>query len=99
MVSYIQMRSWEAWCFLYIQTHSSTTNQSTVPVKIDGRQQQEETLALLKTGHQCIYTRRTCSGLQVQYLQETNAKLGGVVLYGGIRPNCNIHSVNCTCEN
>ena len=28
------------------------SNQSTVPVKIDGRQQQEETSALLKTGDQ-----------------------------------------------
>ena len=44
-----------------------------------------------------MYTRRTCSALQVQYLQETNAKLGGVVLYGDIHPNCNVQSV--TCEN
>ena len=32
------------------------SNQLTVPVKIDRRQQQEETSALLKSGHQCIHT-------------------------------------------
>ena len=42
------------------------SNQLTVPVKIDGRQQQEETSisALLDQSH------RTCARLQVQYLQE-----------------------------
>ena len=77
------------------------SNHLTVPVKIDGRQQQEEKSALLKTEDQSyyVYTRRTCAGLQVQYLQEKNAKLGGAVLYGGIHPNCNVQSVNCTCEN
>ena len=40
------------------------SNQLTVPVKIYGRQQQEETCAIR------IYTRRTCAGLQVHiYLQ------------------------------
>ena len=32
-------------------------------------------------------------GIQVQYLQEENAKLGGVVLYGDIHPTCNVQSV------
>ena len=39
------------------------SNQLTVPVKIDGRQEQEETSALN------VYTRRTCAGLQVQYIK------------------------------
>ena len=38
-------------------------NQLTVPVKIDRRQQQEDTSALLKTGN-----RRPCAGLQVQWV-------------------------------
>ena len=37
-------------------------------MKIDGRQQQDETSALLKPGI-TVYTRRTRAGLQVQYLQ------------------------------
>ena len=46
------------------------SNQSTVPMKIDRRQQHDKTLALglLKTADQCVYTRRTRAGLQVQYL-------------------------------
>ena len=32
------------------------SNQLTVPVKIDGRQEQEETSALLKSGDQSIRT-------------------------------------------
>ena len=39
------------------------SNQLTVLVKIDGRQQQKETSALLQTGDQC--TSRTCAGIQV----------------------------------
>ena len=37
---------------IFVDTHPSTHTQS-VPVKIDWRQQQEETSALLKTGDQC----------------------------------------------
>ena len=44
---------------LFVQTHSSTSIQSVnriiIPVKIDRRQQQEETSALLKTGDQCTH--------------------------------------------
>ena len=48
------------------------SNQLTVPVKIDGRQQQEETSisALLDQ------SRRTCARLQVQYLQEKKCEAG-----------------------
>ena len=50
-----KMRSWEAWCVLYKLILVLASNQSTVPMKIDGRQQQEETSALLKTGDQCTH--------------------------------------------
>ena len=93
-----KMRSREAWCFLYELILVLVSNQSIVPVKIDGRQQQEETSGTIEN-QRLMYTPRACSGLQVQYLQETNAKLGGVVLYGDTHPNCNVQSVNCTCEN
>ena len=64
------------------------SNRLTVPVKIDGRQEQEENIGAIEPGSMYSYTRRTCAGLQAQYLQEKNAKLGGVVLNGGIHPNC-----------
>ena len=35
----------------------------------------------------------------VAFLKEKDAKLGGVLFYGDIHPNCNVQSVNCTCEN
>ena len=95
------MGSWEAWCFLYkliLVYILLVSNQSTVPVKIDGRQQQEETSALLITGDQCTHVGHARDYIQVQYLQKTNTKLGGVVLYGNIHPNCNVQSVR-TCEN
>ena len=100
-VSYLhgKMRSWEAWCFWYKLILVLVSNQLTVPVKIDGRQEQEETSALLKTGDQCTHVGHVRDLIQVQYLQETNAKLGGVVLYKDTHYNCNVQSVNCTCEN
>ena len=43
------VRSWVALCLMDIFILELVSNQLTVPVKIDGRQQQEETSALLKT--------------------------------------------------
>ena len=57
------------------------SNRLTVPVKIDGRQEQEETSELLKSGDQCIHV---CTGV---------AKLGVVVFYEDTPPNCNVQSV------
>ena len=78
------MRSWEAWCFLWILILVLISNQLAVFVKIDVKQQQEETSAL------SIGTRRTSAGLQVQYLQGKLAKLGGVVPYVYIHPRTSI---------
>ena len=87
--------------YRYIHPRSSSQSVNRTCVKIDGRQQQEENIAaLLNRDH--VYTRRTYSELQVQYIQETNTKLGGMVLYGGIHPNYNAQFINCivyTCEN
>ena len=60
---------------LFVDTHPSTNIQSvkTIPVKIDGRQQQEQNRR--KPGIN-VYTRRTCAGLQVQYLQEKKCEAG-----------------------
>ena len=68
----------------------------TAPVKIDGRQQHEETCSLLKTGDQCAYayTRRTSAGFRVPCLHGKLAKLGGVVPYGYIHPRTSIQSLN-----
>ena len=56
-----------------------------VPVKIDGRQQHEETRSLLKPGtnvYRPIATCRTSAGFRVPCLHGKLAKLGGVVSYG-----------------
>ena len=57
-------------------------------LELDGRQEQEETSALLKSG--CIYyTLVGRAGILVQYL----ANLGIVVFYEDTPPNCNVQSV------
>ena len=70
----------------------------TAPVKIDGRQQHEETCSILKTGDQCIYTW-TSAGFRVPCLHGKLAKLVGVVPYGYIHPITSIQSLNRTGEN
>ena len=46
------LRSWVALCLMDIFILALVSNQLTIPVKIDRRQQQEETSALLKSGDQ-----------------------------------------------
>ena len=70
------------------------SNLLTVLVKIDGRQQHEETRSLLKTGD-----HRTSAGFRVPCLHGKLAKLGGIVPYGYIHPSTSIQSVNHTGEN
>ena len=53
-ISKKQMRSWVAWYYMETFILIVMSNLLTVPVKIDGRQQHEETRSLLKTGdHAC----------------------------------------------
>ena len=49
------LRSWVALCLMDMFILELVSNQLTVPVKIDGRQEQEDTSALLKTGDQCTH--------------------------------------------
>ena len=70
------------------------SNRLTVPVKIDGRQEQDENIRAID-----VYTRRTCAGYKYSIFKKTNAKLGGVVSCGYIHPRTSIQSVNRTCEN
>ena len=54
-----QTRSWVAWCFMETFILIVMSNPLTVPVKIDGRQQHEETRSLLKIGdHAHVYDKR-----------------------------------------
>ena len=89
-----QMRSWVAWCLVDVFILELVSNRLTVPVKIDGRQEQDENIRAID-----VYTRRTCTGYKYSIFEKTNAKLGGVVSCGYIHPRTSIQSVNCTCEN
>ena len=71
------------------------SNHLTVPVKIDGMQQHEETRSLLRIGDQL----RASAGFLVPCFHGTLAKLGGVVPNGYIHPRTSIQSLNRTCEN
>ena len=68
------------------------SNQLTIPVKIDRRQQQEET----SENRGSMYTR---VGHARPVSSRKNAKLGGVVLFVDTHPSTNIQSVNRICEN
>ena len=65
------------------------SNHLTVPVKIDGMQQHEETRSLLRIGDQL----RTSAQFLVPCLLGKLAKLGGVVPNGYIHPRTSIQSV------
>ena len=49
-----KMRSWVAWCFMEVFILIVMSYLLTEPVKIDGREQHEETRSLLKSGNHAI---------------------------------------------
>ena len=71
------------------------SNQSNVPVKIDGMQQHEETRSLLRIGDQL----RASAGFLVPCFHVTLAKLSGVVPNEYSHPRTSIQSVKRTCKN
>ena len=89
------LRSWVALCLMDIFIIELVSNQLTVPVKIDGRQEQEENIGAIEPGSMYTHVGHACAGILVQCL----AKLGGVVFYEDTPPNCNVQSVVPACEN
>jgi hypothetical protein len=92
------LRSWVALCLMDIFILELVSNQLTVPVKIDRGQEQEENIGAIEPGSMYTHVGHA-RDYKCSIFKKKNAKLGGVVLYGGIHPNCNVQSVNCTCEN
>ena len=77
------MRSWVAWCFmetlfLIVMSNLLTTGDNS---RKNHRRYEN---------WRSMYTRRTCAGLQVQYVHGKYAKLGGVVLFVDTHPSTNI---------
>ena len=91
-----QMRSWVAWYLVDIFILELVSNRLTVPVKIDGRQEQDENIRAIDVYARIGHAQDTST---VYIFKKTNAKLGGVVSCGCIHPRTSIQSVNRTCEN